>query len=125
MYTEGFEQWVKLNKSFTTPITEFNKATTEICKRMSEQNMQIIGENFTRFTNQMKRLSNIKKPEDFINFQRDCISENISASIETIQKLTHLSMENFEEITKLWGVTAAKISEKAVEKAQKYSERER
>jgi hypothetical protein len=32
-------------------------------------------------------------------------------------------MENMDELTKLWGTTAAKISEKAVEKAQRQAEK--
>lgn len=123
MYNEGFEQWFKLNKNLSAPMNELNKATTEISKRISEQNLQLIEENVARISNQLKRLSSVKKPEDFLNLQRDCFSENMTASIETAQKIMHMAMENLEEISKVWGSTAAKITEKAVEKAQKYTEK--
>ena len=123
MYIEGVEQWIKMTRNFSTPFTEFNKATTEISKRISEQNLEIIGDNFSRLSNQLKRFSNIKNPEDLINLQKDCVSENITACIETAQKMTHLTMENMEEIAELWSSTAVKISEKTVEKAQKFAEK--
>jgi translation initiation factor 2 alpha subunit (eIF-2alpha) len=123
MYTEGFDQWAKLNKNFTAPFNEWNKATSEICKRISDQNLELFGENFSRFSDQVKRLSNVKKPEDLFNLQKDLMSENITASIELMQKIIHITMENMEDIAKLWGSTAAKISEKAVEKAQKFAEK--
>ncbi|VVC76960.1 hypothetical protein AQUSIP_22870 [Aquicella siphonis] len=123
MYHEGFDQFFKINKSFTAPVSEWNKTLNEIGKRIAEQNLEIIGENFNRVSSQLKRLSSVRKPEDFLNLQKDCLSENISASIDITQKIAHLAMENMEEIAKLWGTTAAKITEKAVEKAQKFTEK--
>lgn len=123
MYTEGFEEWIKMNKNLTAPINELNKASTEIYKRITDQNLELFGENLSRFTEQLKRLGSIKKPEDFINLQKDMMGENITGTIETLQKVIHMNMETMEEIAKLWGSTAAKISEKAVEKAQRYTER--
>ena len=123
MYTEGFEQWFKLNKNISSPMNEMSKLATDISKRISEQNLQLIEESIARFSSQLKRLSSVKRPEEFLNVQREIISENISTSIEMTQKFIHMTMENFEEISKIWGTTAAKISEKAVEKAHKFAEK--
>jgi len=123
MYNEGFEQWFKLNKNFNAPINEWNKVTTDICKRIAAQNLEIIGESYSLFSERLKRLSNIKKPEDFINLQKDILNEDLTLTLEYLQKIIHLSMENMDELTKLWGTTAAKVTEKAVEKAQKFAER--
>ena len=123
MYIEGFEQWFKLNRNLGLPMNDLNKVTSEISKRISEQNMELIEENVARFSNQLKRLSSLKKPEDILNLQKDFISENISASVETTQKIIRMGIQNLEELSKVWGYTAAKITEKAVEKAQKYAEK--
>lgn len=123
MYNEGLDNLLKMNKTFTAPLGEWNKAINDIGKRIADQNMEIIAENFTRVSNQLKRLSNVRKPEDFFNLQKDCLSENISAGIDLTQKVIHMTMENFEEISKLSGTTAAKITERAVEKAQKFAEK--
>jgi len=120
---EGYDQWFKLNKSWNTPFTEWNKVTMEICKRMAAHNLEMVGENYSRFSERLKRISNIKKPEDFLNLQKDIINEDLTATLEHMQKMVHLSMENMEELTRLWGTSAAKITEKAVEKAQKYAEK--
>lgn len=123
MYHESFDQLFKVNKNLTAPVSEWNKTLNEIGKRIAEQNLEIIGDNFNRISSQLKRLSSVRKPEDLFNLQKDCLSENISASIDVAQKISHMAMENMEEIAKLWGTTAAKITEKAVEKAQKYTEK--
>jgi hypothetical protein len=123
MYTEGFEQWFKLNKNMTGPLNELGKTATDICRRSAQQNLEIIGENLNRFSDQMKRLSNVRKPEDLINLQRECLNEDISAVMENTQKLAHNAMENYEELSRIWGSTAAKVTENAVEKAQKYTEK--
>lgn len=123
MYLEGFEQWYKVNKNFTTPAGELSKATTEVLKRITEQNLEIIGENYSRFSDQLRRLSSIRRPEDLINFQRDCLNENLTAAMKNTQKLMHLSLENFEELSRLYSTAATKITEKAVEKAQKYAQK--
>lgn len=120
MYIEGYEQWFKLNKNWSSPLTEWNKATTDICKRMATQNLEFISENYTRFSERLKRLSSIKKPEDLLNLQREMLNEDMTLALENMQKLIHISMENMDELAKLWGTTAAKITEKAVEKAQKF-----
>jgi hypothetical protein len=123
MYNENFEQWYKLNKNLGAPISDFTKALTIIGKRVSEQNIELLEENTTRLSDQFKRLSNVKKPEDFFELQKDCFNENMSAGVETLQKLMQTSMENLEEISKLWSTAATKISDTAIEKAHKYTEK--
>jgi hypothetical protein len=120
MYNENIEQWFKLNKNIGTPVSEMNKATTDMCKRIAEQNLELIEENIARFSNQVKRLSNVRSPEELINLQKDCLSENITAGMETTQKIIQMGMENVEEVSKLLGTTASKVSEKVVEKTRKY-----
>jgi hypothetical protein len=120
MYIEGYEQWFKLNKQFASPFNEWNKVTTDICKRVAAQNLELIGESYSRFSERLKRLSNVKKPEEFLLLQKDMLNEDITLTLEYFQKIIHLFMENMEELAKLWGTTAAKVTEKAVEKAQKF-----
>lgn len=101
MYTEGYDQWFKLNKNISAPLTELNQATTTMYKHMTEQHLELLGDNFTRLSDQLKRFTNARKPEDFINLQKECMNENITATIEGFQKILQTSMENFEEFTKL------------------------
>jgi uncharacterized protein with HEPN domain len=103
MYTEGYDQWIKINKNMTAPVTEWNKATSELCQRMAQQNLELIGENFSRLSDQLKRFTNIRKPEDFLNLQKEVFNEDVTATIECMQKIIHTSMENMEEFTKLCG----------------------
>jgi len=125
MYTEGFEQWFKLNKNMTNPMNEINKAATEICRRSAQHNMELIGENVTRLSDQLKRFSNVRKPEDFFNLQKECLNEDMSALMKNMQELSQNALENFEELSKILGSTAAKVTESTVEKAHthKYTEK--
>lgn len=103
MYTEGFEQWFKLNKNFTTPVNDINKATTDICRRLTQEGLEILSDNVTLVSDQMKRLSNIRKPEDYLNLTRECLTEDLNAGVATIQKMMQLSMQTIEEMTRLTG----------------------
>lgn len=133
MYIEGFEQMTKINKTLTGPLSEWNHVTIEIYRRMLQQHLELMGENFSRISEQLKRFSDIKKPEDFFNLQKDCLNENINTTIESFHKLMRISMLGFEEYSKLFGslrdtVTnnlkdniknAEKASEKFSEKSHK------
>lgn len=114
MTTENFEQWFKINK-----LSE----TSDIVKRISEENMDLMEENLARVSNQMKRLANVKNVEDLINLQKDCWSENISAGAQNLQRLFQMGIETQEEILKKWGAAASKTVEKSVEKAHKFAEK--
>jgi hypothetical protein len=118
MYTEGFDQWIKMNKSFAVPLSEMSKVTSDICKRISEQNLDIINKNLSRLSTQLKRFGNIKEADDIINIQKDCLSENIAANIETMQNLFRLSISSMEEISNIWNITT-KMSDKMSEKTSK------
>ncbi|RDI38964.1 phasin family protein [Aquicella lusitana] len=124
MYTEGFEQWFKVNKNLTTPLNEWNKACTEMCRRMTQQNLELIGENVSRLSERLKRISSVRKPEDFFNLQKECLNEDMAASIEYMQKYIHNSMENFEEFTKLCGSAFGSFQQAAMPaKSSEKSER--
>lgn len=116
MYIEGFEQWFKLNRNLSTPLSDWSKTTTELFRRTAQQHLEIMEENFSRWSDQIKRLSNVKKPEDFLNLQKDCMSENMNATLENIQKLTQISMKNVEELSKLCVSFREPITPKSMDK---------
>lgn len=103
MNTDNFEQWYKLNKNLSAPLQEWNKTTTELFQKITQHNLEIMTDNVSRFSEQLKRLSNAKKPDEFITIQKDCINEDISATITNFQKIVHNTLENIEEISKLCG----------------------
>ncbi|TAK78887.1 MAG: phasin family protein [Gammaproteobacteria bacterium] len=129
MFTEGFEQFFKTNKNLSTPLTEWNKTYTEMCRRIAQKNIEQMGENVSRFSEQLKQLSNMRKPEDFIQWQKECLEEEMAASMEYAQEIIHTSMANMEELTKLckstcgtWHestMTAAKTATKNTERTAK------
>lgn len=124
MYTEGFDQWLKMSKYLSSPMGDWNKTFTEIVRRTTQQNLEIIGDNFARLSDQCKRLSHVRKPEDLINLQKDILSEDIAASINNTQTLVHTAMENMEEMTKLCG-TVNPLQETILKEKHKDKERER
>jgi len=105
MNTEGFDQWIKMNKNMTGPLTEWSKATTELCQKTMQQNLELMGENISRASNQLKRLTTVRKPEDLLNLQKECFNEGLTALLENTQKIIHTTMQNIEELTKLGGST--------------------
>lgn len=126
MYTEGFEQWFKMNKNMTGPLNEWNKTCTEMGRRIAQQNLEILGDNISRLSDRLKRLSSIRKPEDFFNLQKECLQEDMTAAIEGTQKLIHTTMQNMEEFTKLWGSVCNATQETTTtttNKSQKEQER--
>ncbi len=116
MYTENYEQWFKTSKSFATPLNEWNKTTQEMCQRFTQQQMSLISNQCSRFSEQMKRLTNVKKPEDFVQLQKECLHENIAASIENMQNILLMTMENLEELSKLCQIQRETMSSKTTEK---------
>ena len=123
MFIDGFEQWSKLNKNFSLPLDEFSKETASLYRRIAQKNLEWVSENLSRTSDQLARLSNTKKPEEFLNVQKECLNENMKATIENIQKITQLIMENIQEFTKLWASCrepinhAAKVMTKVAEKS--------
>lgn len=118
--TEGFDQWFKA-KNFTTPLNEWNKLTTNMCRRIAQQNLEIIGENVSRFSDQLKRFSNVKKPEDFLGLQKECFDENLKANMQIMQKFIEKTLENVEEFTE----ACSDACQETMTGTTKTSERER
>ena len=110
MYTEHYDHWFKANKNFATPLTEWNKATAEICQRAAQKNLELIGDNFSLLSDQLKRFTSIRKPEELVTLQKECLAENMNAAAECLQKIMHISMENMEEFTKLCGQTREHVT---------------
>lgn len=108
MYTEGFEQLFKMNKSLSAPLSEWSKIATEIYRRTVEQNLEIMSENLSRLSEQAKRLSHVKKPDELFNLQKDCLTEDVNVAIEELQQIMHRSMENMEELTRLYSLRESK-----------------
>lgn len=126
MRTEDFEQAFKFNKDLSGTFTEWNKSATEMLRHVTQQNLELLGENFTRFSNQLNRLSTARKPEEFFTLQTECLKENTTAAVSNLQKIIHLNMENFELLTKLCGTTlrdstyaATKTAEKTTRQTEK------
>ena len=119
MLTEGFEQWFKGNKNFISPLSEWNKVTTDMCRRAAQQNVEIMGEQISRFSDQLKRLSSVKKPEDFFTLQKECLNEDITAYLECMQKLMQITLTNMEECTKLCTSIHQEPTAKTTEKTGK------
>ena len=110
MYTEGFDQWFKLCKNINTPFTEWNKTTTEVFRNITQQQLEILEDNMSRVSEQLKRLSGVKKPEDWITLQKDCITEDVTATMEYLQKMSHLSLETMTKMSKLCNVSPAMMA---------------
>jgi hypothetical protein len=102
MYTEGFQQWLNMNKYLNAPLTDWNKTFTGIYQRLTQHQLDLLGENFSRMSEQLKKFSNIKKPEDYLSFQKDMINEEITASIDNMHSLLRESMLQLEELMKLF-----------------------
>lgn len=126
MFADNFEQLFKLNKNFNAPISEWMKLSNEMCQHMIEQNLEILSENYSRASNQLQRLTSIKRPEEFIHLQKDCFNENLTATLEEIQKIVRLSIENMEQITKMFSSFREPMNtviSKTAEKTKKYTEK--
>jgi hypothetical protein len=121
MYNDSFEQWLKANKNFTAPLGEWNKLSTDLLRRISQENIEMMSDNFSRWSDQLKRFGDVKKPEDLINVLRECINENITATMENSQQLLHSTVEHMEECAKACGT----LQEKTLKTAAKEKERER
>ena len=103
MYTDGFEQFLKMNKNATGPLNEWYKLMMDLYQHTAQQNLEILSENVSRFSDQLKRVANVHKPEELLNEQRNILSEDVNAAVETMQKVIHTNMESMEEMTKLCG----------------------
>ena len=82
-------------------LNTFNKMTADLCQRITKQQLELVGENMTRLSKQMQRLSHITKPEDFLKAQSEIINENLSAAVKHTQTLMEASLGNIDELTNL------------------------
>ena len=128
MYSESLDQWFKANKNFTNPFMEWNKLATEICRHVAEQNIELLGENVSRMSEQLKRISHVKRPDDLLNLQKEIITEDVAAVIENTQKVIHLALESMEQCTKLCGTmrdtTVSAVNLATKHQKEKVKERE-
>lgn len=99
----GFESFLNMGKNLQHPMSDLSKASTEICQRLVQENIEILEDNVSRFSDQLKRLARVRRPEELISLQKDCFNEGVSATIQNMQKYVHMSMESMEEFTKLAG----------------------
>lgn len=123
MYTDHFDQWFKINK-LGAQLGEIHKATSDSFKRITEESIDLMEENLARYSSQLKRLAEVKSLEELPGLQKDCISENIAAAAQNLQRFFQLGLEAQEEILKKMNHTAAKTMDKTVEKARAQSQRE-
>ena len=110
MYDESFE---KINN----PMNDWNKATTQVCHRLAQEHLEYMGDTINRFSSNLNRLTQIKKPEDALNIQKNYLNENLMSAFEHIQKIFQISLSNAEEVSSLWQLkknhpTKAEKSEK-------------
>jgi methyl-accepting chemotaxis protein len=103
MNNDGFEQFIKMNKNLTGPLNDMYKLWTEMYQHAAQQNLELVSESIARFSDQIKRLANARKPEELLNEQRNCLNEDVSAAVNAMQKVVHNNMESLEEMTKLCG----------------------
>lgn len=101
MYTEQFDQWLKTSKNLTTPLTELNKATAEIYRKIAEQHLEILTENANRISDQVQRLSTIKHTDDLLILQKDCLNENAQAVIESMQIMLNTTLESIDTFNQI------------------------
>jgi len=101
MYTEEFQRWLNLNKYLTTPVTIWNKTLTNLYEHSAEHQLDLLGENFSRISEQLKKLSNVKNPQEYLQFQQEMIADNMHATVHNMNVLLRESMIQLEELTKL------------------------
>lgn len=126
MYTEGFEQFIKASKS--VPFQEWNRASLGLLRRTFQQQCEIMSDNFALMSEQCKRYSQAKNADDFgdlLNLHRHMLSEDLNAMMRSFQRSLQNSMENLEELTKLYGTTMRDQTAAATHAVQKEREREK
>lgn len=126
MVTDAFEQYNKLGKNFLNPWSDVSKAFMDLYRRANQGSLEVAGENLTRAAEQLKRFSCVKRPEELLGLQKECLNENITAWMSDFQKLMNISLGSFEEINKTFttnikeqpGATAGTSSTKTTERTR-------
>ncbi|OGT37688.1 MAG: hypothetical protein A3F11_11300 [Gammaproteobacteria bacterium RIFCSPHIGHO2_12_FULL_37_14] len=103
MFNENFDQWYKTKNPFTSS-NEWSKQITEIChicQHMTQKNFELANENVFRLSDQFKRLTEVKKPEELLHLQRDFINENMNACMQGMQTFITSCTECIDEGMKM------------------------
>ena len=104
MLNDSFEQWYK-NKNMFTSNNEWSKQASEFCnilQHTAQRNLEIINENVFRCSDQFKRLTSIKRPEEFLSLQKDIFNDNMCAAMQNIQSFMSSYAECTEECMQLF-----------------------
>jgi len=103
MGTEGFEQYLKMGKLVSTPWNDIGKAFLEVCRRGTQEVMDITSDNLIRTADQIKRFGTAtKRPEELFNFQKECLNENTTAFVGTLQRVGNICLSSVEELNKVF-----------------------
>lgn len=102
MYSEGFDKWTKLNKNMIGPLSEWHKSHAELYQKILEQQLELAGEGVSRLSTQIKKIGTLKKPEDVINYNKECVTENITATIDYWQKMLQTYLDGVDETSKIY-----------------------
>ncbi len=122
MNKEHIEQWLNFNHSITAPVQALGKASTDILRKSAERHLEIINDSCSIVADQLRRATNLRKPEDFVTFQKECTNEYLNAFSDNVQKIAHLNLENVEDLLKLYNSALAKATEKVSAAAEKATE---
>lgn len=122
---EGYNAFFN-NTNLLSPLADFSLATTNVLRHTAQQHLEIIGQNFLRLSDQLKRLSSVQRPEELIRQQKEIINENLSAAMENSQRLMQIYTENINEFSKIFaslGETAATVTKNAAHTTAKNAEK--
>src|SRR3990167_11536926 len=68
---------------------------------MTQKNFELANENVFRLSDQFKRLTEVKKPEELLHLQRDFINENMNACMQGMQTFITSCTECIDEGMKM------------------------
>ena len=112
MNNEHIEQWLRFNRSISAPVQALGKASTDIMRKSAERHLEIINDSCSIVADQLRRATHLRKPEDFVTFQKECTNEYLNAFSDNVQKMAHLGLENVEDLLKLYNAALSKATEK-------------
>ena len=122
MKDTNYNQWTQFLKPFNLQWGDLQKTTSDIIKQNAEEQLQLVADNYSRLTDQLQRLSQVRNPEDYLSVQKDCFNENVSAMIRNGQTLTHLMAENIQALSHSMSAFCDSSLNKAQEAADKTAE---
>lgn len=110
MITEGFEHWMQLNKNLFKPFSEWNKFSTELCYKTMQDQLEFLNDRLSHLSDHCKQLMHVKKPEEFFNLQKDCMQEELKASMHHIEKTIKHLVEELQTFSNLCATTVEKTA---------------